>query len=152
MSENPDPAVSVHQGAASETEADQAAGSETTVATVDTPRKKKRRKDKIKEEMLDAQVAATTIVAPELNETMGDAEGDDASGERKKKKKKKKKVKGEDEEMQVSATERNGSDSSGYHSDKPIRKRRRDSGAETVSEESTKSTKKKRKSGTEMLA
>lgn len=150
LSENPDSAVSVHQGAAPETKADQTSSSEPTVeATVDTPRKKKKKKDKIKEETLDGPV---TITAPELNESTIDAKSDGTADERKKKKKKKKTVKEEDEEMQLSAAERNGSDSSGYHSDKSSRKRTWDLSADTVSEESRKSKKKKRESGTEQPA
>ncbi|KAM6900023.1 DNA-directed RNA polymerase I subunit RPA43 [Xenentodon cancila] len=120
-------------------------------------KKKKKKKGKVKEEAAEEEVTRTTpsrldvSTAPELNGTVDEGNADE-SGEKKKKKKKKKKekhLKKEEEEIEISRSEVHGSDSSGYLSDKPSKKRKRESGNGSVSgfgEEST-STKPKKKRG-----
>ena len=131
----------------------------TEESAADTPKKKKKKKkDKVKEEETEMEVAGAPscqvdgTTAPEMNGTMGEANGNEAVEKKKKKKKKKDKhPKEEEEEVMVSPVDVQGSDSSGYHSDKPSKKRKHETG--TVSEDSeTPKSKKKRKSGTEQFA
>lgn len=129
-----------------------------------TPKKKKKKKkDKVKEEEGEEELTSAPScqldgdATPELNGTMNEANGDEANGEKKKKKKKKKKkeehVKEEEEQVQLSAVEVHGSDSSGYHSDKPSKKRRHETGTDvTASLSETPKSKKKRKSDIEQFA
>ncbi|TNN62336.1 DNA-directed RNA polymerase I subunit RPA43 [Liparis tanakae] len=119
---------------------------------VDTPKKKKKR-GKVKEEK-DDEVTSTPSCqvdgnTPELNGTIAEANG--AVEKKKKKKKKKKHVKEEEEqeEVVISTMEVQGSDSSGYLSDKPSKKRRRETASDVASSlskvpESPKSKKKKK--------
>lgn len=130
-----------------------------------TPKKKKKKKkDKVKEEEREEEVTSApscqldgNATTPELNGTMNEENGNEA-GEKKKKKKKKKEehVKEEEEEeeqVQLSATEVHCSDSSGYHSDKPSKKRRHETGTDVTSGFSeTPKSKKKRKSDIEQFA
>ncbi|KAK5883770.1 hypothetical protein CesoFtcFv8_020066 [Champsocephalus esox] len=109
----------------------------------DTPKKKKKKKkkDKVKE-MTTPSCQDTT---PELNGTMNE-ENDNKAGE-KKKNKKKKHLKEEEVEVELSHMEVNGSDSSGYLSDKPSTKRKLETDTDvpsSLSEEAPKSKKKKK--------
>ncbi|KAG7245025.1 hypothetical protein INR49_023591 [Caranx melampygus] len=84
---------------------------------------------------------------------MEEANGNEAGEKKKKKKKKEKRVKEEEEEeedkVELCPTEVHGSDSSGYISDKPSKKRKRETGSEVTSSVSdaaeTPKSKKKRK-------
>ncbi|XP_054462308.1 DNA-directed RNA polymerase I subunit RPA43 [Anoplopoma fimbria] len=125
----------------------------------DTPKKKKKKKrDKVKEGEGEGEVTNTPScqvdgsATPELNGTIIEANGNEASEKKKKKKKKKKKhvKEEEEEEVELSTKEVHCSDSSGYLSDKPSKKRRHDTGSEVTSSFSEDpeppKTKKKRKS------
>lgn len=121
----------------------------------DAPKKKKKKKkDKVKEEEGDAQETPSDpqdgICTPELNGTMEEANGNEAGEKKKKKKKKEKRVKEEEDEVELCPTEVHGSDSSGYMSDKPSKKRKRETGSDVTSSVSeaaqTPKSKKKRKS------
>ncbi|XP_061598644.1 DNA-directed RNA polymerase I subunit RPA43 [Cololabis saira] len=126
----------------------------------DTPKKKKKKKkDKTKEQEGENEMTRTTptqldiSAAPELNGTVDEGNAGE-SGEKKKKKKKKEKHLNEEEqqqeeEMEVSRSEVHGSDSSGYLSDKPSKKRKRESRNGSVSEATPKKSKKKRKGDVE---
>ncbi|KAG8005145.1 hypothetical protein GBF38_011071 [Nibea albiflora] len=87
---------------------------------------------------------------------MDEANGNEAGKKKKKKKKKEKHLKEEEEETEVSHTEVHGSDSSGYISDKPSKKRKHESGTDVTSSFSEApeppKSKKKRKSGVEQFA
>ncbi|XP_070778129.1 DNA-directed RNA polymerase I subunit RPA43 [Enoplosus armatus] len=133
----------------------------------DTPKKKKKKKkDKVKEKETEEEVTSATScqldgnTTPELNGTMDEANGNEAGKKKKKKKKKEKHLKEEEEEEKeevvVSPMEVHGSDSSGYLSDKPSKKRNRDTGTDVTSSFSEDpeppKSKKKRKSGIEQFA
>ncbi|XP_035537318.1 DNA-directed RNA polymerase I subunit RPA43 [Morone saxatilis] len=137
----------------------------TEESPVDTPKKKKKKKkDRVKEEEIEEVVPNTPPCqldgnkTPELNGTMEEANGNEAGEKKKKKKKKKEKhLKEEEEEVEVSPTEVHTSDSSGYLSDKPNKKRKHESGTDVTSSlsedpETPKSKKKKRKSDIEQFA
>ncbi|XP_071368606.1 DNA-directed RNA polymerase I subunit RPA43 [Centroberyx affinis] len=103
----------------------------------DTPKKKKKKKkDKLKEEEREEELTVTPPsqqdgnATLDLNGTTDDANGEEAGEKKKKKKKKEKRLKEEPEEVELSSMEVHGSDSSGYLSDKPSKKRRH----ETVSD------------------
>ncbi|XP_076609930.1 DNA-directed RNA polymerase I subunit RPA43 [Chaetodon auriga] len=132
-------------------------------SSVDTPKKKKKKKkDKVKEENTEMEVTSTLSCQldgntnAELNGTTDEANGNDAGGKKKKKKKKEKQPKEEEEEVGVSHMEVHGSDSSGYLSDKPSKKRKHETGPDVTSSLSEDieppKSKKKRKSGIEQLA
>ncbi|XP_037119335.1 DNA-directed RNA polymerase I subunit RPA43 isoform X2 [Syngnathus acus] len=114
-------------------------------------RKKKKKKDKIKEEEKEGELMSTPCQGDgdttlELNGTESDA-----YGEKKKKKKKEKRIKEEEEQVQLSSMEIHASDSSGYHSDKPNKKRKHEKESHVVASssqdaEEPKPKKKKRKS------
>lgn len=136
----------------------------TEESPVDTPKKKKKKKkDKVKEEETEEEVTPScqldSNTTPELNGAMSEANGNEA-GEKKKKKKKKKekhlKEEEEEEEVEVSPMEVHGSDSSGYLSDKPSKKRKHVTGTDGTSSFSEDpeppKSKKKRKSGIEQFA
>ncbi|XP_072226849.1 DNA-directed RNA polymerase I subunit RPA43 [Leuresthes tenuis] len=118
----------------------------------DTPKKKKKKKkDKIKEETTEEEIKRIPSsqldcnAATDLNGTTSEPDGAEP-GEKKKKKKKKKKekhVKEEEEEIEVSRTEIHGSDSSGYLSDKPSKKRKHESTGRSEDVTPTKSKKKR---------
>ncbi|XP_029023108.1 DNA-directed RNA polymerase I subunit RPA43 [Betta splendens] len=115
----------------------------------DTPKKKKKKKkDKVKEEETDIEIAA---LCQEHGDAPDEVNGNEAVRE-KKKKKKEKRVKEEEREMEieVSPMEVHGSDSSGYVSDKPSKKRKHQSGSDATSgfseEPEPPKSKKKRKS------
>ncbi|KAM9339963.1 DNA-directed RNA polymerase I subunit RPA43 [Symphorus nematophorus] len=135
----------------------------TEESPVDTPKKKKKKKkDKVKEEETEMEVTDTPscqvdgTIAPEMNGTMGEANGNEAGEKKKKKKKKDKHPKEEEDEVKVSPMDVHGSDSSGYLSDKPSKKRKRDTGTDVTSgfseDPETPKSKKKRKSGIEQFA
>lgn len=134
----------------------------TVEAPVDTPKKKKKKKkDKVKEEDVEEDIMPAHQpggdTAPELNGAMSEANGNEAGEKKKKKKKKDKHLKEEEEEyLEISPMELQGSDSSGYHSDKPSKKRKHETGADVASSFSENpelpKSKKKRKSGTEQCA
>lgn len=122
-----------------------------------TVKKKKKKKHKIKEEKPEEEVRDPASVqldasATELNETVEEK----GTGEKKKKRKKDKHLKQEEveEEVQISATEVHGSDSSGYQSDKPSRKRKHEPAADitSVGEGPEPKKSKKRKSRVEQFA
>ncbi|XP_030596999.1 DNA-directed RNA polymerase I subunit RPA43-like [Archocentrus centrarchus] len=105
-------------------------------ASEDTPKKKKKKK-KVKEQEAEEIPSIPACqqdsgVMPEPNGTTDEANGNEA-GEKKKKKKKKEKHAKEEEEMELSRMELHGSDSSGYMSDKPNKKRKRESGSDVTS-------------------
>ncbi|XP_040910051.1 DNA-directed RNA polymerase I subunit RPA43 [Toxotes jaculatrix] len=128
----------------------------------DTPKKKKKKKkDKVKEEEREEEVTPSMQQdineTPELNGTMDEANGNEAGEKKKKKKKKEKHSKEEEQEVALPAMEVHGSDSSGYVSDKPGKKRKHENGSDVTSgfsedPEPPKSKKKKRKSGIEQFA
>ncbi|XP_042291420.1 DNA-directed RNA polymerase I subunit RPA43 [Thunnus maccoyii] len=129
----------------------------------DTPKKKKKKKkDKVKEEEGEEAVTVASYSQPEsnttleLNGTTDDANGNEAGEKKKKKKKKEKRLKEEAEEVELSPMEIHGSDSSGYHSDKPNKKRKHETGSDITSGFSEESeppkSKKKRKSDIEQFA
>ncbi|XP_018523459.1 DNA-directed RNA polymerase I subunit RPA43 [Lates calcarifer] len=129
----------------------------------DTPKKKKKKKkDKIKEEEREDEVMPScqqnSSTTPELNGTTDEANGNEAGEEKKKKKKKKKEkgVKEEQEEVELSPMEVHGSDSSGYVSDKPSKKRKHETGSDVTSgfseDPEPPKSKKKRKSNIEQFA
>lgn len=100
-------------------------------------KKKKKKKNKIKGEKLEEEVTDPASVqldasATGLSETV--TEEEKGTGE-KKKRKKEKHLKQEEleEEVQISAMEIHGSDSSGYQSDKPSKKRKHEPAADTTS-------------------
>lgn len=129
---------------------------------IDTPKKKKKKKkDKVKEAETDTEVTNESScqldgnTTQELNGTMDEANGNEAGEKKKKKKKKKDKhPKEEEEEVEVSPTDIHGSDSSGYLSDKPNKKRKHETDVTSgVSDDTeTPKSKKKRKSGIEQFA
>lgn len=108
-------------------------------APVDPPKKKK--KKKVKDEETEQEVTSscqTEINAtPEPNGAVSEENGNGAVEERKKKKKKKKEkekqLKEEEEEAVVSPMEVHCSDSSGYLSDKPPKKRKHETEADLTS-------------------
>ncbi|XP_068558646.1 DNA-directed RNA polymerase I subunit RPA43 [Cebidichthys violaceus] len=110
----------------------------------DTPKKKKKKKrDKVKGE----EVTSTPSCQVDGSTTPALIANGNGAGE---KKKKKKHVK-EEEVVELSTVEVHGSDSSGYLSDKPSKKRRHETGSDVTSSvsevsESPKSKKKKKKS------
>ncbi|KAM4629911.1 DNA-directed RNA polymerase I subunit RPA43 [Polymixia lowei] len=115
----------------------------------DTPKKKKKKKrDKLEEE------ATLTPLLQQDGEATQEPNGttDNTDGEKrqKKKKKKDKRLKEEEEEVVLSSMEVHGSDSSGYLSDKPSKKRRLETGSDVTSglngDPETPKSKKKRKS------
>ncbi|KAM3595919.1 uncharacterized protein V6R79_005275 [Siganus canaliculatus] len=129
--------------------------------TEDTPRKKKKKKkDKVKEEEQEEEVmnpASCQVdgsTAPHLNGSVAEENGDEAGEKKKKKKKKKEKhPKEEEEAVEISHTEVHGSDSSGYLSDKPSKKRKHGPNEDATSgfsaDPETPKSKRKRKSGVE---
>ncbi|XP_029942783.1 DNA-directed RNA polymerase I subunit RPA43 [Salarias fasciatus] len=114
----------------------------------DTPKKKKKKKkDRVKEEEIEEEMSCTT---PDLNGTTDEVNGGEAAEKKKKKKKKKEKhIKEEEEETEILPTEVQGSDSSGYQSDKPSKKRKHEAGGE---EAEPPKSKKKRKHDVEQFA
>lgn len=124
----------------------------------DTPKKKKKKKkDRVKEEEREVEIAPsgqedgnTTL---ELHEAMDEANGNEASEKKKKKKKKDKRLKEEEEEVELLPMEVHGSDSSGYVSDKPSKKRKHQTGSDVTSgfseDPEPPKSKKKRKSDAE---
>ncbi|XP_042362374.1 DNA-directed RNA polymerase I subunit RPA43 [Plectropomus leopardus] len=121
----------------------------------DTPKKKKKRKDKAHDAEREEEVTDTPSCqfdgnkTSDLNGTVNEANGSEAGEKKKKKKKKDKQVKEEEEEeVELSAMEVQGSDSSGYLSDMPSKKRRRETGTDPE----TPKSKKKRKSDIEQFA
>ncbi|XP_059205122.1 DNA-directed RNA polymerase I subunit RPA43 [Centropristis striata] len=127
----------------------------------DTPKKKKKKKkDKIKEEEREEEVTDTPASCQldgntELNGTVIEENGNE-SGEKKKKKKKKdkhrKEEEEEEEEVVLASTEIHGSDSSGYHSDKPGKKRRHETCTDVSEDPEPPKSKKKRKSDIKQFA
>ncbi|XP_029370085.1 DNA-directed RNA polymerase I subunit RPA43 [Echeneis naucrates] len=111
-------------------------------------KKKKKKKKKDTEEEREEQIAS------EPNGTIVEANGNEA-GEKKKKKKKKDKHTAE-EDVELSPVEVHGSDSSGYISDKPSKKRKHDIDSDATPGLSEASeppkSKKKKKSNTEQVA
>lgn len=160
MGESSESAVTVDQPQTPEVEPKPEPNPEPTEEfPVDThKKKKKKKKDKIKEEEAEEEVTRSlsgqldgSSKTVEVNGTMDDAHGNEPGEKKKKKKKKDKHLKEEEEVVNISATEVHGSDSSGYLSDKPSKKRKRESTIDVTpcfsdGSELTKS-KKKRKSG-----
>nr|XP_057903360.1 DNA-directed RNA polymerase I subunit RPA43 [Doryrhamphus excisus] len=111
-------------------------------------KKKKKKKDKTKEEAVEEEIMQDNNNAALKNGTESDANSNEPA-EKTKKKKKKKRIKEEEEQVHLSPIEIHASDSSGYHSDKPNKKRKRETASEEVpsgfSQEAPK-TRKKRKS------
>nr|XP_046274227.1 DNA-directed RNA polymerase I subunit RPA43 [Scatophagus argus] len=160
MAESSESGVTADQPEPSDTEPNP---DPTEESPVDTPKKKKKKKkDKVKEEMTEEEITSTPLcqlddsTAPELNGTIGEANGNEAGEKKKKKKKKKEKhPKEEEDEVEVAPMEVHGSDSSGYLSDKPSKKRKYETGTDVISSLSEDTeppkSKKKRKSATERL-
>ncbi|XP_024116778.1 DNA-directed RNA polymerase I subunit RPA43 [Oryzias melastigma] len=122
----------------------------------DTPKKKKKKKkDQIKEEEAEEEVTRLTPSqadgrsTPHPNGTTDEMQNDEAGEKKKKKKKKKEKhLKDETEEVEVSRAEVHCSDSSGYLSDKPSKKRKHENGNDgtpSLSDEITPTKSKKKK-------
>ncbi|XP_031612775.1 DNA-directed RNA polymerase I subunit RPA43 [Oreochromis aureus] len=108
-------------------------------ASEETPKKKKKKK-KVKEEEIEEEIPTISAcqldngVTPEPNGIRDEVNGNEAGENKKKKKKKKeKRIKEEEEEMDVSHVAVHGSDSSSYVSDKPSKKRKRESGHDVTS-------------------
>lgn len=108
-------------------------------ASEETPKKKKKKK-KVKEEEIEEEIPTISAcqldngVTPEQNGMRDEVNGNEAAENKKKKKKKKeKRIKEEEEEMDVSQVAVHGSDSNGYISDKPSKKRKRESGNDVTS-------------------
>ncbi|KAM7384158.1 hypothetical protein PAMA_011483 [Pampus argenteus] len=134
---------------------------EPTEASPDDALKKKKKKKKIKGEEKEEELTVTPSCEQDSNTTLElngtiDDENRNEGSEKKKKKKKEKKLKEEAEEVVLSPMEIHGSDSSGYHSDKPSKKRKHETGSDVTSgfSEETKlpKSKKKRKSDIEQFA
>ncbi|KAM7373102.1 hypothetical protein PAMP_007982 [Pampus punctatissimus] len=133
---------------------------EPTEESPDDALKKKKKKKKIKGEEREEELTVTPSCQQDSNTTLElNGTTDDANknkGSEKKKKKKEKQLKEEAEEVELSPMEIHGSDSSGYHSDKPSKKRKHETGSDVTSgfSEETKlpKSKKKRKSGIEQFA
>ncbi|KAM6974835.1 DNA-directed RNA polymerase I subunit RPA43 [Tautogolabrus adspersus] len=127
----------------------------------DSPKKTKKRKILKEVQTGEAIQSLSTILdsntTQELNRTMDEANGIEAGEKKKNKKKKEKHVKEEEEEIELSQLEvQGGTDSSGYLSDKPKKKRKHETSSDVTSSlsdniESPKS-KKKRKSDIEQFA
>ena len=120
--------------------ADTETNPETTEASPEnTPKKKKKKKkDKIKEEESEGEVMPScqqqSVTTPELNGTTHEANGNEVGDKKKKKKKKEKRLKAEvEEEEEGELCPVHGSDSSGYVSDKPSKKRKHETGSEGTS-------------------
>ncbi|XP_068431850.1 DNA-directed RNA polymerase I subunit RPA43 [Clinocottus analis] len=131
----------------------------TEESPVDTPTKKKKKKRvKVGEEEKDDESTPSRQVdgstTPELNGTIPEANGNGA-GEKKKKKKKKHVKEEEEEEVALLTKEVHGSDSSGYLSDKPSKKRRHETSSDVTSSYSDgpepPKSKKKRKSDKQLI-
>ncbi|XP_047461870.1 DNA-directed RNA polymerase I subunit RPA43 [Mugil cephalus] len=129
----------------------------------DSPKKKKKKKkDKVKEEEAEQEITNMPSCqqdgdpASELNGTMDEADGNEAGEKKKKKKKKEKRVKEEEENVELSRPEIHGSDSSGYHSDKPSKKRKHESSVDATTgvsdDPEVRKSKKKRKGDIEQFA
>ncbi|KAM4540050.1 DNA-directed RNA polymerase I subunit RPA43 [Odontesthes bonariensis] len=115
-----------------------------------SPKKKKKKKtDKIKEEVTEEEMERIPPsqldcnAATKLNGTTSETNGAQPGEKKKKKKKKEKHVKEEEEDIEVSRMEIHGSDSSGYLSDKPSKKRRHETTG--LSEDVTPTKSKKRR-------
>ncbi|XP_068603381.1 DNA-directed RNA polymerase I subunit RPA43 [Brachionichthys hirsutus] len=107
---------------------------ESTEESVDMPPKKKKKKKKKKKEKRDKvgeKEMELTNTTQELTGTVCEANGN-AAGGKKKKKKKDKRVK-EEEVVEAPPVEVHGSDSSGYQSDKPSKKRKHETGTALLS-------------------
>uniref|UniRef100_A0A3P8TFT6 DNA-directed RNA polymerase subunit n=1 Tax=Amphiprion percula TaxID=161767 RepID=A0A3P8TFT6_AMPPE len=134
---------------------------EPTQDSLDGTPKKKKKKKKVKEEETEEEIVSVSSgqqdssATAALNGTTDEANGDEASEKKKKKKKKEKRLKEEEEEMELSRVEVHGSDSSGYISDKPSKKRKHETANEDTSglseDPEPKKSKKKRKSDIEQL-
>lgn len=154
--------MAVGEGSESGVPADQPDFEPTQEAAEEAPddgpkKKKKKKKDKVKEEEREEEITPShqhdgnmTVV---LNGSMHEANGNEVCETKKKKKKKEKHVKEEEEEVDLSRREFHGSDSSGYLSDKPTKKRKHETGTDVTSgsNEHPKSpkSKKKRKNDTQ---
>lgn len=94
--------------------------------------KKKKKKNKIKEEeVTDPASVQLDAGAADLNETVDGEQG--SGGKKKRKKDKRLKQEEVEQEVPISAVEVHGSDSSGYQSDKPSKKRTREPAADVTS-------------------
>uniref|UniRef100_A0A8D3CX41 DNA-directed RNA polymerase subunit n=1 Tax=Scophthalmus maximus TaxID=52904 RepID=A0A8D3CX41_SCOMX len=92
----------------------------------ETPRKKKKKKKDKEETKEDVTPSCKQerITTQELNGATDEANGNGEGEKKKKKKKKEKCLKEEEEELELSPLDVQGSDSSGYVSDKPSKKRK----------------------------
>ncbi|XP_040044873.2 DNA-directed RNA polymerase I subunit RPA43 [Gasterosteus aculeatus] len=102
----------------------------TEESSKNTPKKKTILKDSVTSPS-SCQVDGST--SPQLNGTNTAENGDEAGEKKKKKKKKQKHMKEEEEEVELSTMAVPGSDSSGYLSDKPSKKRRRETPLDVTS-------------------
>ncbi|XP_035476718.2 DNA-directed RNA polymerase I subunit RPA43 [Scophthalmus maximus] len=124
----------------------------------ETPRKKKKKKKDKEETKEDVTPSCEQerITTQELNGATDEANGNGEGEKKKKKKKKEKCLKEEEEELELSPLDVQGSDSSGYVSDKPSKKRKHETGSDVISSFSdvpeTPKSKKKRKSNIEQFA
>lgn len=119
-------------------------------------KKKKKKKHTIKDEKPEEEATDPACVqldasATELHETSNEEKG---TGEKKKKRKKDKHLKQDEEEVQISAMEVHGSDSSGYQSDKSSKKRKHEPATDitAVGEGPEPKKSKRRKSRVEQFA
>ncbi|XP_041663911.1 DNA-directed RNA polymerase I subunit RPA43 [Cheilinus undulatus] len=127
----------------------------------ETPKKKKKKK-RVKEEAMEVEITGLPTMlesntTEELSRTTSEANGNEAGEKKKKKKKKEQHIKEEEEEIALSHTElQGGSDSSGYQSDKPSKKRKHEAMTDVTSSlsENTEAVKpkKKRKSDIKQFA
>ncbi|XP_056154620.1 DNA-directed RNA polymerase I subunit RPA43 [Lampris incognitus] len=123
-----------------------------------TSKKKKKKKDKCKvkdEEFIIPTYQPDSCATLELNGSAGDANSENVDEKRKEKKKKEKQPKEETEEVELSLMEVHTSDSSGYHSDRLRKKRKKETGSDErcLNDDSAiPKSKKKRKSEIQQFA
>ncbi|XP_060915919.1 DNA-directed RNA polymerase I subunit RPA43 [Labrus mixtus] len=131
----------------------------TEESPVDSHKKTKKRK-KVGEEQTGEEIQSLPTIlesntTQELNRTMDEANGNEAGEKKKNKKKKEKHVKEEEEEIELSQVQ-GSSDSSGYLSDKPKKKRKHETSSDVTSSLSDNveppKSKKKRKSDIQQFA
>uniref|UniRef100_H3BX99 DNA-directed RNA polymerase subunit n=1 Tax=Tetraodon nigroviridis TaxID=99883 RepID=H3BX99_TETNG len=103
----------------------------TDESAVKKKKKKKKKNEEQEEEVTDPASVQLDAGAADLNETVDGEQG--SGGKKKRKKDKRLKQEEVEQEVPISAVEVHGSDSSGYQSDKPSKKRTREPAADVTS-------------------
>ncbi|KAK2830265.1 hypothetical protein Q5P01_018196 [Channa striata] len=156
LGESSESSILADQPDAADTEPTPETTGESPGETPKKMKKKKKAKEGEREEEVMPLGQQDSNTTPEKNGTLDEANGNEAGDKKKKKKKKEKHVKEEEEEIELSAMEVHGSDSSGYISDKPGKKRKHDTGGNVTSvfseDPEPPKSKKKRKSDAEKFA